>query len=139
MKDILGEEPVPVQYDKAPWAIYCQPEVAFAGLRGGGRGGRATRSSPRSTSYRGNSRAQIVGETEGLVKIIAEKDGPAGRSSACTWSARGSPSSSGQGYLAVNWEATVDEVADFIQPHPTLSSSCSVETVLAMTGRGPHG
>ena len=32
-------------------------------------------------------------------------------SSACTWSARGSPSSSAQGYLAVNWEATVDEVA----------------------------
>ena len=26
----------------------------------------------------------------------------------------------GQGYLAVNWEATVDEVAPFIQPHPTL-------------------
>ena len=27
----------------------------------------------------------------------------------------------GQGYLAVNWEATVDEVAHFIQPHPTMS------------------
>ena len=26
----------------------------------------------------------------------------------------------GQGYLAVNWEATVDEVAQFIQPHPTF-------------------
>ena len=25
------------------------------------------------------------------------------------------------GYLAVNWEATVDEVAEFIQPHPSLT------------------
>ena len=25
------------------------------------------------------------------------------------------------GYLAVNWEATVAEVAEFIQPHPSLT------------------
>jgi dihydrolipoamide dehydrogenase len=29
--DILGEHPVPVDYHAVPWAIYCQPEVAFAG------------------------------------------------------------------------------------------------------------
>ena len=45
VKDILGESPVPVDYDKVPWAIYCYPEVAFAGLlRGGGQGGRASTS-----------------------------------------------------------------------------------------------
>ena len=31
IRDILGESPVPVQYDRVPWAIYCKPEVAFAG------------------------------------------------------------------------------------------------------------
>ena len=30
--DILGEEAVPVDNSKVPWAIYCQPEVAFAGM-----------------------------------------------------------------------------------------------------------
>ena len=31
IKEILGENPVPVMYDRVPWAIYCYPEVAFAG------------------------------------------------------------------------------------------------------------
>ena len=31
VKDMLGENPLPVVYDKVPWAIYCHPEVAFAG------------------------------------------------------------------------------------------------------------
>ncbi len=44
----------------------------------------------------------------------------------------------GQGYLAVNWEATVDEVAQFIQPHPSLSENFG-EAVMALTGRGLHG
>jgi len=44
----------------------------------------------------------------------------------------------GQGYLAVNWGATVDEVASLIQPHPTLSELFG-ETVLSLTGRSLHG
>ncbi|MEZ5343031.1 MAG: hypothetical protein R2706_16780 [Acidimicrobiales bacterium] len=27
--DILGETPVPIDYGKLPWAVYCHPEVAF--------------------------------------------------------------------------------------------------------------
>ena len=42
----------------------------------------------------------------------------------------------GAGYLSVNWEATVDEVAHFIQPHPSLSELFG-ESVLAMTGKEP--
>ncbi len=41
------------------------------------------------------------------------------------------------GYLAVNWEASVDEVAEFIQPHPSLSELFG-ETVLGLTGRSLH-
>ena len=44
----------------------------------------------------------------------------------------------GQAYLAVNWEATVREVAQFIQPHPTMSELFG-ESVLALTGRSLHG
>ena len=43
----------------------------------------------------------------------------------------------GAGYLAVNWEAFPDEVAQFIQPHPSLSETFG-ETMLALTGRGLH-
>ena len=42
------------------------------------------------------------------------------------------------GYLAVNWEATVDEVAEFIQPHPSLTELFG-ETVMTLTGRNFNG
>ncbi len=44
----------------------------------------------------------------------------------------------GQAYLAVNWEATADEIARFVQPHPTLSETFG-EAVMTLTGRGLHG
>ena len=94
-KHILGENPHPVAYDRVPWAIYCHPEVAFAGPSE-----EAAREAGHDVvvakhQFRANSRAQILGELDGLVKVIAKKqaDGSAGRSSVCTWSARGSPSS----------------------------------------------
>ena len=89
--------------------------------------------------FSGNGRALIMGEPEGLVKIIAEKtpDGTAGRLLGSIWSGRGLPSSSARGTLAVNWEATADEVAHFVQPHPSLSEVFG-ETVLALAGRGLH-
>lgn len=31
VRQILGESAVPVDYDRVPWAIYCSPEVAWAG------------------------------------------------------------------------------------------------------------
>jgi dihydrolipoamide dehydrogenase len=44
----------------------------------------------------------------------------------------------GQGYLAVNWEATAEELAVLVQPHPTLSETFG-EAAMALTGRGLHG
>ncbi len=32
IKSILGEPVLPVDYARVPWAIYCHPEVAFAGM-----------------------------------------------------------------------------------------------------------
>jgi dihydrolipoamide dehydrogenase len=79
-----------------PWCIYCHPEVAFAGYSEEAAKEAGTTSSWPSTASGGNGRAMIVGEPDGMVKIIAEKTRrlrPV-RSSACTWSARGPPSCS---------------------------------------------
>ncbi len=123
VKDILGEQPVPVDYDKVPWAIYCHPEVAFAGHSEEAAKEAGYDVVTSKHRYSGNSRAIIIGETEGLVKVIAEKgpDGTAGRVLGVHMVGPWVTEQLGQGYLAVNWEATVDEVAEFIQPHPTLS------------------
>ncbi len=140
VKDILGESPVPVDYGKVPWAIYCFPEVAFAGYSEDAAKEAGYDVVTSKHQYRGNSRAQIIGEIEGLVKIIAEKrpDGSAGTVLGVHMVGPWVTEQLGAGYLAVNWEATVDEVAHYIQPHPSLSELFG-ESVLAMTGRSLHG
>ena len=134
IKTILGEQATPVDYGKVPWGIYCHPEVAFSGL---------TEDDARELGYDvvtavhrfgGNSRALIIGEPDGLVKIVAERDGPMlGVHIAGPWATELLQ----EGYLAVNWEATPGEVGQFIHPHPTLSELFG-ETALALTGRSLH-
>src|SRR5690606_33670968 len=78
---ILGEDPVGVDYTSVPWCIYCHPEVAFAGYSEAAAKEAGFDVVTSRHRFGGNSRAQILGETDGLVKIIAEKgaDGRAGR------------------------------------------------------------
>lgn len=140
VKDILGEDPIPVDYANVPWAIYCHPEVAFAGHSEESAKEAGFDVVTSKHRWTGNGRALIVGQTEGVVKIIAEKqeDGTGGRILGVHLCGPWATEQLGQGYLAVNWEATVDDVAHFIQPHPTLSELFG-ESVLAMTGRSLHG
>ena len=89
--------------------------------------------------FGGNSRARILGETEGLVKVIAERqsDGRAGRILGVHVVGPWATELLAAGYLAVNWDATPSDVAQFFQPHPSLSETLG-ETMLALTGRGLH-
>ncbi len=140
VKHVLGEQPMPVMYDRVPWAIYCHPEVAWAGP-----GEQEAKDAGHDVvvakhPYKFNSRAQIVGETEGLVKIIAKKrpDGSAGQILGVHMVGPWVTEQLSGGYLAVNWEASVEEVAEFIQPHPSLTELFG-ETVLSLTGRNFNG
>jgi dihydrolipoamide dehydrogenase len=139
VKTILGEWALPVDYSRVPWCIYCSPEVAFAGLTE-----RAARDAGfdvvvKKDPFGGNSRARILGDTDGLVKVVAERrpDGSAGRMLGVHMVGPWVTELLGPGYLAVNWDASPEEVGQFIQPHPTLSEAFG-ETVLALTGRGLH-
>jgi dihydrolipoamide dehydrogenase len=136
---ILGEPAVPIDYGRVPWGIYCQPEVAFAGHTEDSAKEAGFDVVASKHRYSANSRAKIIGDQEGLVKVIAAK-GPDGRAGQILGVHMVGPwvtEQLGQGYLAVNWEATVDEVAQFIQPHPTLSELFG-DTILDMTGRRLH-
>lgn len=140
VKDILGENPPAMDYGKVPWAIYCQPEVAFAGHSEETAKEAGHDVVVSKHRFAGNSRAQILGETDGLVKIIAEKnpDGTGGRLLGVHMVGPWVTEQLSGGYLAVNWEATVDEVAQFLQPHPSLSELFG-ESILSLTGRSLHG
>ena len=140
VQHLLGEQPAPIDYANVPWCIYSSPEVAFAGMSE-----QQARDSGRDVvvskhRYSSNGRAMIVGETDGFVKVVAERaaDGTAGRLLGVHLVGPWATEQLGQGYLAVNWEATVADVAALIQPHPTLSELFG-ETVLSLTGRSLHG
>ena len=140
VKQVLGEAAVPIDYAKVPWCVYTEPEVAFVGLTEAQAKEQGFDVVVSKHQWGGNGRALIVGDTDGVVKVIAEKqaDGTGGKILGVHMAGPWITEQLGQGYLAVNWEATVDDVAQFIQPHPTLSENFG-ETVLSLTGRGLHG
>jgi len=132
---ILGEQPVPVDYGKVPWIVYTHPEVSWVGM---------TEAEARAAGhdvvvhrghFAGNGRAMIVGSPDGLVKVIAQRDGPLlGVHLAGPWASELLV----ENYLALNWQATPADVGRFIHPHPSLSEAIG-ETMLALTGRSLHG
>ena len=136
IKHLRGENANPIMYDRVPWAIYCHPEVAWAGpseeqARAAGHDVVVAKH-----QFRANSRAMILGEIDGLVKVIAKKnaDGTAGQVLGVHMVGPWVTEQLAAGYLAVNWEASVDEIAEFVMPHPSLSELFG-ETILSLTGR----
>jgi len=140
VRDMLGEDLEPVDYAKVPWCIYCHPEVAFAGMTEQAARDAGHEVTISKHSFHANSRAMIIGDTEGLVKVIAEK-GAGGKAGPILGVHMVGPwvtEQIGEGWLSVNWEATPDDMGQLIHAHPTLSETFG-ETVLSLTGRGLHG
>jgi dihydrolipoamide dehydrogenase len=134
VKTMLGESPAPLDYDKVPWGIYCHPEVAFCGLTEAQATERGYDVVTSVHRWGGNGRALIVGETDGMVKIVAERDGPIlGVHVAGPWATE----LIAEAYLSVNWEATPADVGLLVHAHPTLSELFG-ESALALTGRSLH-
>ncbi len=140
IKDILGEDPAPVDYAKVPWAVYTRPEAAFTGLSEEAAKEAGFDVVTQKSGYNHNGRAMIINQPEGMVKVIAEKDanGKAGRILGVHMVGPWVTEQLGQGYLAVNWEATVDDMASLIQPHPTMTEVLG-EAMISLTGRPLHG
>ena len=134
VKTILEEPVTPVDYGKVPWVVYSQPEVAWCGL---------TEEQAREAGhdvvvathrFAGDARAMILGEAEGLVKLVTDADGLLlGVHLAGPWATE----LLGEGYLSVNWEANSADIAALIHPHPTLSEVFG-EAALSLTGRPLH-
>jgi dihydrolipoamide dehydrogenase len=132
---ILGERPLPVDYARVPWVVYSHPEVAWAGMtedeaRAAGHDVAVSR-----YHFAGNGRALIIGEPDGVVKVVAERGGPIlGVHIVGPWASE----LVSEGYLAVNWQALPAEVGSFVHAHPSLAEALG-EATLALTGRSLHG
>ena len=79
-------------------------------------------------------KANIVGEG-GIVKVVAEADG--GPVLGVHMIGPHVTDLIAEAMLITSWEATVDDVAQHIHPHPTLSEGLG-EAMLALAGKALH-
>jgi dihydrolipoamide dehydrogenase len=132
---IAGETVRPINYDHVPRCTYCDPEIGSVGL---------TESQAKEAGYdvrtgsfpfKALGRARMAGETDGFVKIVAEKKydevlgvhiiGPRATELIA------------EAVLALRLECTVDELIKTIHAHPTMSEAVG-EAAHAAHGAAIH-
>jgi len=115
---LAGRKTEPVNYDRVPSATYCQPEVAGVGLTEAEAKKRGFEVKVGRFSFANIAKPRILGHDGGLVKVVSEAKydevlgihmvGPHATdliSEAC---------------LGLQLEATTEEIARTMHPHPTL-------------------
>lgn len=131
---IAGEKPT-IEYIAIPNVIYTHPEVASVGLteQEAKEAGRTVKTG--SFPLKINSRAKCTGETEGLVKIVA--DGETDRLLGIHILSAHASEIIGEGVLALENKLTALELGNMPHAHPTLSEAVK-EAALAVHGRPIH-
>ncbi|HKO55474.1 MAG TPA: dihydrolipoyl dehydrogenase [Thermoanaerobaculia bacterium] len=121
IEHMAGSEVRPINYDHVPNATYTDPEVASVGLTEKKAKERGYDVKVGKFPFTANSKARIIGESGGLVKIVSDKKydevlgvhlvGPHATdliAEACA---------------ALELEATTESIAKTIHAHPTLSEA----------------
>ncbi len=131
---IATGEPAPVDYRVIPRVTYTHPEVAEVGITAAEASAMGLEVEITKHPFGGVGRALIIGQSQGMVKVMAEKGGP------LLGAAVVGPQAGEMIHelmYAVGWEALPEEAAAFIHAHPTLSEAVG-ETLLSATGRSLH-
>jgi len=131
---IAGQKPH-VNFDTVPWVIYTWPEIAWAGkteqqLKAEGRDVRCG-----TFPLLASGRARAMGETAGMVKIIAD----AATDQLLGVHILGANASEliAEGVLALEFEGAAEDLARTIHAHPTLAEAVH-EAALAVDQRAIH-
>ena len=132
---IAGQEFRPINYEHVPGCTYCDPEIGSVGLTEARARERGFDVRVGTFKFGVLGRARIAGETEGFVKIVADKKydevlgvhmiGP--RSTELVAEAT----------LALRLECTVEELVRTIHAHPTMSEAVG-EAAHAAHGAAIH-
>jgi dihydrolipoamide dehydrogenase len=134
VENIAGHDQV-MDYKVVPACTYTHPEVASVGLtekqaREGGYEVQIGR-----FPFTASGRAQTAGETEGLVKVVA--DAKYGELLGVHIIGPEASEMIPEGALALKLEATLEDITTTIHAHPTLAES-TMEAALAATGNAIH-
>ncbi|MEZ5291453.1 MAG: dihydrolipoyl dehydrogenase [Vicinamibacterales bacterium] len=132
---IAGHDVQPINYDHVPRCTYCDPEIGSVGLTEAQAKAAGHDVRVGSFPFRALGRARMAGETDGFVKIVAEKKydevlgvhiiGPRATELIA------------EAVLALRLECTVEELVKTIHAHPTMSEAMG-EAAHAAHGAAIH-
>jgi dihydrolipoamide dehydrogenase len=132
---IAGKEVRPINYDHVPRCTYCDPEIGSVGLTETQAKERGYDVRVGTFPFKALARARMAGETEGFVKIVADKKydevlgmhiiGPRATELVA------------EGVLALRLECTVEELVKTIHAHPTMTEAIG-EAAHAVQGAAIH-
>lgn len=124
-----------VNYDVMPNVIYTHPEVAWVGKTEEELKSEGVDFQVGSFPFAASGRAKAKGDTTGLVKVIRDKSDDRLLGAHII-----GPSASellAQSVLAMEFDATIEDIAHTIHAHPTLSEAMH-EAALSADGRAIH-
>jgi dihydrolipoamide dehydrogenase len=132
---IAGHDAKPINYDHVPACTYCDPEIGSVGLTEREARERGFEVQVGTFPFFVLGRAKMAGETEGFVKIVADKKydevlgvhmiGPRATELVA------------EATLALRLECTVEELVRTIHAHPTFSEAVG-EAAHAAHGAAIH-
>ncbi len=124
-----------IDYQKVPSCIYTFPEVASVGLKESEANQKGYEIQVGKFPYLNNPKALVMGEHEGFVKIVAEKE--LGRILGVHILGEHATDLIGECLLAINVEAAIEDLGEVVKGHPTLSELIK-ETALDCRGVSIH-
>ena len=132
---IAGHQVRPINYDHVPRGTYCEPEIGSVGLSEAQAKEQGYDVRVGSFPFKALARARMAGETDGFVKIVADKKydeilgvhiiGPRATELVA------------EAVLALRLECTVEELVKTIHAHPTMSEAVG-EAAHATEGAAIH-
>ncbi len=134
VQNICGEKAI-MDYRVVPNCIFSFPEIASVGLTEDEAKARGYKVRCGRFPFRANGKALIEGEMDGFVKIVSDEE--SGEILGIHIIGPSASNLIGEGILAMGLEATPQEVALAIHPHPTLSEAV-MEAAEAVFGAPLH-
>lgn len=133
--EVAAGHPAGADWTTIPWAIFTDPEVAFAGIDEAQAVSAGYDVRVGKVPFAAIGRAVAQGETEGFVKVLM--DGKTGRLLGVLVVGPEAADLIGEVALAIEMGATVQDLALTIHPHPTLPEAI-MEAAEAALGKAIH-
>ena len=124
-----------LDHDIIPWVIYTHPEIAWVGRTEAELDAAGIEHRDGSFPFLASGRAQGSGETEGVVKVIA--DAATDRILGVHVFAANASELIAEAVVAMAFDASAEDIARTIHAHPTLAEAMH-EAALALDGRAIH-